>query len=246
MGTKSQEYEAAVKSRDEELKALAHAKKAIADNTGGAANIEYGLAQTSFVQVASSTDSASRFVWDLAQKQSSPALAQLASRISAILKSNIKGGDDPFSKVKGLIADMIARLESQAGADASHKAYCDKELSETRTKQADKNAEISKLSTSIDQMTARSAQLKEEVAATQKTLANLAAAQAEMTKLRGEENAEYQSSKADMEQGLEGVKMGLKILREYYASDGKAHAAAEGAGQNIIGLLEVVESDFSK
>merc|ERR1712113_684869 len=168
MGTKSQEYEAAVKSRDEELKALAHAKKAIADNTGGAANIEYGLAQTSFVQVASSTDSASRFVWDLAQKQSSPALAQLASRISAILKSNIKGGDDPFSKVKGLISDMIARLESEADADASHKAYCDKELGETNVKHADKTAEIEKLATSIDQMTARSAQLKEEVARLQK------------------------------------------------------------------------------
>merc|ERR1712151_177194 len=47
------------------------------------------------------------------------------------------------------------------------------------------------------------------------------------------------------EQGLEGVKLALKVLREYYAQD-KAHAAAEGAGANIIGLLEVVESDFSK
>merc|ERR1711972_1008963 len=53
-------------------------------------------------------------------------------------------------------------------------------------------------------------------------------------------------NKADMEQGLEGVKLALKILREYYAKDDKAHAAAEGAGGGIIGLLEVIESDFSK
>ena len=48
-----------------------------------------------------------------------------------------------------------------------------------------------------------------------------------------------------MEQGVEGVKLALKLLRGYYASD-KAHAAAEGAGSGIIGLLEVCESDFLK
>merc|ERR1711972_1247398 len=62
----------------------------------------------------------------------------------------------------------------------------------------------------------------------------------------GEENAAFKTNKADMEQGLEGVKLALNVLRNYYAKDDKAHAAAEGAGHGIIGLLEVIESDFSK
>merc|ERR1719203_1392329 len=95
-------------------------------------------------------------------------------------------------------------------------------------------------------MTAKSSQLKEQVAALQKALAQLAASQAEMDKLRQEEHTAYVSNKADMEQGLEGVKTALKVLREYYASDDKAHNAAEGAGAGIIGLLEVCESDFTK
>merc|ERR1719152_1053316 len=98
----------------------------------------------------------------------------------------------------------------------------------------------------IDQMSAKSAQLKEQVAALQKALAEIASSQAEMDKLRSEEHAAYTSNKADMEQGLEGVKAALNILREYYAKDGKSHGAAEGAGAGIIGLLEVCESDFSK
>ena len=31
--------------------------------------------------------------------------------------------DDPFVEVKGLISDMIARLEDKASADANHKAF---------------------------------------------------------------------------------------------------------------------------
>merc|ERR1719158_1346696 len=67
-----------------------------------------------------------------------------------------------------------------------------------------------------------------------------------MDQMRQTEHSAFVSNKADTEQGLEGVKMALKILREYYATEDKAHEAAEGAGSSIVGLLEVVESDFSK
>merc|ERR1712187_132801 len=144
------------------------------------------------------------------------------------------------------MGDMIEKLEGEAEADATHKAYCDKELAESNQKKADKEGEIAKLSTKIDQMTARSAQLKSEVAGLQKALAELAASQSEMNKMRAEENAAFKKNKADMEQGLEGVKVALRVLNDYYAKSDKAHEAAEGAGHGIIGLLEVIESDFSK
>merc|ERR1719168_288968 len=67
-----------------------------------------------------------------------------------------------------------------------------------------------------------------------------------MDKIRKAEHDAYVTNKADLEKGLEGVKLGLKILREYYAKEDKAHVAGEGEGTSIIGLLEVVESDFSK
>merc|ERR1719464_501586 len=161
--TKASTFEAETKSRGEELKALAEAKKVIVEATGGAA-----LAQTSFLQTArvgltSGADLAGlevvHLIRDLARKQGSSALTQLASRMSSAMHSR-----DAFAKIKGLISDMIARLEQEAGADATKKAYCDKELSETNAKKEEKSKEIAKLSSRIDQMSAKSTQLKDEVA----------------------------------------------------------------------------------
>merc|ERR1719183_1987105 len=95
-------------------------------------------------------------------------------------------------------------------------------------------------------MTARSAKLKEEVATLQKELSALAKSQAEMDKLRAEEKAAFEANSAEMKKGVDGVKLALKVLNEYYAKSDKSHSSADGAGNGIIGLLEVVESDFSK
>merc|ERR1712151_1016813 len=95
-------------------------------------------------------------------------------------------------------------------------------------------------------MVARSSQLKEEVVVIQNQLAELAKSQASMDKLRGEEKAAFAASKAELEKGITGLKLALKILNEYYGSTDKAHAAAEGAASSITGLLEVCEADFSK
>jgi chromosome segregation ATPase len=156
------------------------------------------------------------------------------------------GSSDPFAKVKGLINEMITKLEDSAASDASHKAYCDKELSETQASKGEKQTEIAKLSTKIDQMSARSANLKEQVATLQGELAAAAKSQAEWDKFRREENVAYKTNKAEMEEGLNGIKMALKVLRDYYAKSDKPHGAADGAASGIVGLLEVVESDFSK
>jgi len=250
------QFEEGTKSRGEELAAITKAKEIITESTGGADKQTYSLDQVSFLQVSRSkmfsgldlanSNAAVKFMRALARKHDDPALTQLASRMASAIRFGAGDGDDPFAKVKGLISDMVARLQADAAADASHKAFCDKEMSETNAKKAEKDSEIEKLTTKIDQMSAQSAQLKEEVATLQKELAELAKLQAEMDKLRQEEKAAYDANRPEMEQGLEGVKMALQVLRDYYAKDDKQHDSADGAAGGIVGLLEVVESDFSK
>merc|ERR1740138_281895 len=72
----AEDFEAETKSRGEELKALATAKKVIAE--------------------------AVLFVRDLAQKQKSTALAQLASRMAQAMHVGGRSREDIFAKVKGL------------------------------------------------------------------------------------------------------------------------------------------------
>merc|ERR1719426_719693 len=149
----AEEFQQATKSRGEELNALATAKKIIKESTGGAAGQSYGLNQVSFLQVeraqvASGADLAKfeavRFVRDLARKSKAPALAQLASRMASAMRLGAAAGEDPFAKVKGLINDMIATLESEAEEDASQKAYCDKAKADADKLRAEEKATFEK------------------------------------------------------------------------------------------------------
>ena len=52
---------------------------------------------------------------------------------------------DPFAKIKGMIQEMIEKLVKEAEEEAGHKAYCDKEMGETKVKKADMTEEVEDL-----------------------------------------------------------------------------------------------------
>merc|ERR1719331_3716339 len=140
----AEEFQLETKSRGEELSALATAKKILAEALPAAAQT-CSFVQLSRTQLSSSADLAKfeavRFIRDLARKQNSNALAQLASRMSSAIRMGESSGADPFAKVKSLITDMIATLEKDAQGEATQKAYCDKETAETKEKKLEKDAQ---------------------------------------------------------------------------------------------------------
>lgn len=251
--TKATEYEAEMHSRSEELKAIATAEKILKETTGGATDMVYGFRQVSLLQTARTrlTTSADlgnfevvHYIRDLSRKQNSASLAQFAQRLASAVRATDESGGDQFAKIKGMIRDMITKLEAEAKEDATKEAHCDKEMKKSNDKKADKTSENEKLTTKIDEMTARSAKLTEEVASLQKSLSELAHTQEQMDKIRKEEKALYIKQSGDLEKALEGVKLALKVLNEYYAKSESTSKANTSGG--IVSLLEIVESDFSK
>ena len=67
-----------------------------------------------------------------------------------------------------------------------------------------------------------------------------------MDKIRSDEKAVCEKNRPEMEQGLKGIKFALEILNDYYAKANKSHDSSDGAGSAIIGMLEVIESGFTK
>merc|ERR1719446_203829 len=122
-------------------------------------------------------------------------------------------------KVKGLIEQMIAKLEAEAEEEATEKAYCDEEMAKTTAKKEELQDGIEKLTSKIDKSAARSAKLKDEVVVLQKELQEIAKEQAEMDSIRAEEHANYKTAKQELEQGLAGVRKALSVLRDYYGGD---------------------------
>jgi len=258
---KASDHEITVQGRKDELEALAQAKKILQDMTAGAEAQTY-LQLSSKMQTGADLANVEvvTLIKNLAKKHGSTALAQLASRLNAVIRYGGQNQEDVFAKVKGLINDMIAKLLKEAEDEAGEKAYCDEEMSKTKAKKDELSSTIESLNAKIDQATTTSTRLKGEVKVLQEELLALAKMQAEMDQIRADTNAAFLLAKADLTQGLDGVRKALKVLRDFYqaAEEGddaafmqqpaapEKHAKSTGAGGGIISMLEVIESDFAK
>jgi len=240
----AKEYEEEMKSRAEELAAVRKATQIIKEATSfvtKGSSVAMSFMQTVQARTASSSRSANvravRLVRDLARKQHSPVLSQLASRMDSAIKISAASGASPFAKVTGMISDMIKRLEEEAGAEADHKAYCDEELGKTKAKKDAAMSDVKSMTVSLDQMNAHVIKLKEEIAELEEELLASSKAAAEAQAIRQEEHAEFVKNVAEYSKGLKGVKLALKVLRDYYA---KAAKTPEPAPQTFEGGPEVL------
>jgi len=160
---------------------------------------------------------------------------------------------DPFGKIRGLIEEMIAKLTKEAAEEADQKSFCDEEISESKSKQADLSGKLDKTTARIAKAEADKAKLEEETKLLETEIAEIDAGQAEATKVRQEEHAEYLKASKDFKDSATAVAKAIAVLSEYYNSAGFAQVsqapdfggAKSDVGSTIVSILEVAESDFT-
>jgi hypothetical protein len=126
-GTKASDFEARQQLRSEEIVAIEKAIEILSSGAvaGNAEKHLPGLLQknAAFAQLrASGMSPAQQKTVFYLQEQAK----QLNSRVLSALAVRVQ--DDPFSKVKKMIKDLIVRLMEEANEEAEHKGWCDTEL----------------------------------------------------------------------------------------------------------------------
>jgi len=233
--TKAEEWEERHKSAVGEMGAIAKAKQILQSGV------------TAFIQT-SATRSLEKgdnerlhmvtILRNLGRRYHSFAMVELATSAAT----------DPFGKIRGLIEDMIAKLQAEAAEEASHKAFCDEEMSKSAASKQDKQAKVDKHAARMDEAAAEIAQLTQAVAGLQAEMAEIDKAQREATALRFEEKTENMQLMKDFSASAEAVVAAIGVLKEYYEGASLLQTSNSGAdgGGSIIGVLEAAESEFTQ
>lgn len=194
---------------------------------------------------------------EAAARLGSPVLAELAAKV----------GGDPFKKVKKMIQDLIERLLDEAKKEATKQGFCDKELGKAYQDRDFRLSDARKLAAEIGIGRAKNETLTADIAELEEVLPQLYQTLNETTELRAEEKEENLQRIKTAKGGVAAVTEAIVILKTYYKQAAKAllqrraspvDEDTEGPGfsgayrgkqdqsKGIIGLLEVIKSDFDR
>merc|ERR1719277_2573256 len=148
---KATDFESRQQLRAEELEAIAKAIEIISSGAvaGNAEKHLPSLVQSaSLAQLRAGLSEGSRRTRVAEYLQSRA--ASLSSRVLSAVAVCVN--DDPFTKVKKMIKDLIVKLMEEANEEAEHKGWCDTELSTNEQTRKEKTDAVETLHAEIDQL----------------------------------------------------------------------------------------------
>merc|ERR1719183_542186 len=134
----------------------------------------------------------------------------------AMLNLVTVSAQDPMENVKNLLTELIGKLEKEAKEAADLHAFCQEEKKKTKAAMEKKTMEIEKLDTRIEKATATKKEQEELIATNSEEIASIEKSNAEATKLRNEQNANFVKIDTDFTAAAEAVDDAIDALKEYY------------------------------
>jgi len=205
-----------------------------------------------------------------ARKESAIALlAEASKRIhsTALASLVMRSSADPFAKIKTLIQELIERLLKEGEQEASKKGFCDTELGKAKTDRDFRYGQLNDLLAELESLEAKLDALAEEMTLLTNEIQTLEINLENATTLRNSQKAINLQTIEDANAGLTGIKKAIAIMQVFYRTaarkevllqyspvqDDTAGAGFSGAykgkqdsATGIIGLLEVIKSDFER
>jgi len=195
------------------------------------------------------------------------------SRAISALAARVTVAADHFVKVRGLIKDLISKLKADAKAEATQKGVCDTGMAKAIGDRDKANADIEVANAKITTNTARKNGLEDEINTLTSQIAELKKELLEATELRNEDKADNEEGIRMSQEGADAVKLALGTLKGFYDNafvqtgkyvppnsdrdgntvgdlapewGGDKYSGAQAESKGIVGILEVILSDFER
>jgi len=279
---KASNFDQRSRTRSEELTAMTGAIQQLEEGVkpnAGANKKLVGLVQgaPSFIQIRNQAHTLQQDS-NRAVKRVQELLQEAAGRLgSAVLQgaaARVQLSADHFVKVRGLIKDLIAKLEKDAAAEADQKSFCDKAMSDALTERDDGKSDQEAAQAKLTTLGAQKEELENNIADLMAEIAENKKALNEATTLRNEEKNDNEKTLAEAKEGEEAVKMALNILGSFYdnafvqtskkyvppnsdrdgntvgdlapKTESEPYHGAQDEAKGIVGIMEVIASDFER
>jgi chromosome segregation ATPase len=156
----------------------------------------------------------------------------------------------PVSKVITLLKDMKAELEAEAQADQevydTFACWCETNDKEKSKAIADAEAKIKDLNLLIEELTATSARLTNEIATLEGEVGKNQGTLAKANEMRMKDQHEFNGEENDLLQSIKSLKSAITVLSKHHAAAGAALLQIGASERQMMQVATVLDHELQK
>merc|ERR1719316_989318 len=163
----------------------------------------------------------------------------------------------PMEKIKGLISDMIEKLQKEAAEAANMHAFCEEETKANKEANEKTQKELDTINSRLESALAKKQSLEDRVSELQTQIKDIESADAEALKIRQDENTVFLKQEADFKEAAAAVDDAIDVLKDFYGDVGigafvqqpaappKLGGRKDASAGGILSILDMMSEEFS-